>query len=88
MRLIGTLLQDGKTIESRDGRQFELPVRGTSRTGFPQVLIDAQRVGGDAAFRRQSAENWIGYDVEFVCLNGETGFNYDIMPAKQKDQDK
>ena len=88
MRLIGTLLPDGKTVESRDGRKFELPVRGTSNLGFPQVLIDAQRVGGDGGFRRQSAEEWIGYDVEFLCLNGETGFNYDIIPAKQKDQDK
>jgi hypothetical protein len=88
MRLIGKLLENGSTIETQDGRRFELPIRGASQNGFPQVLIDAQRVGGDSCFRRQSAENWIGYDVEFVCLNGETGFNYDIMPIKQKDQDK
>lgn len=88
MRLIGKLLENGSTIETQDGRRFELPIRGASQNGFPQVLIDAQRVGGDSCFRRQSAESWIGYDVEFVCLNGETGFNYDIMPFKQKDQDK
>jgi hypothetical protein len=88
MRLIGTLLSDGKTVESRDGRKFELPIRGASQNGYPQVLIDAQRVGGDGCFKRQSVESWVGYDVEFMCLNGETGFNYDILPAKQKDQDK
>jgi len=88
MRLIGKLLQNGSTVETNDGRRFELPLRGSSANGYPQVLIDAQRVGGESFFKRQTVEKWVGHDVEFLCLNGETGFNYEIMPIKKKDPDK
>lgn len=80
MRLTGKIAQDGKAVETNDGKRFELPIRATGRDGFPEVLIDAQKVGGDAAFRRQSITEWIGYPVEFMSFNGETAFNFEIQP--------
>jgi hypothetical protein len=83
MRLIGKITQDGKAVEAQDGRVFGLPIRTIGQDGFPEVLIDAQRVGGDAQFRRQSIREWIGFPVEFMSLNGETGFNFEIYPLPQ-----
>jgi hypothetical protein len=80
MRLTGKITQDGTAVETQEGKRFELPIRATDRDGFPEVLIDAQKVGGDAQFRRQSIKEWIGFPVEFMSLNGETAFNFEIQP--------
>lgn len=79
MRLRGKITDDGRSVEVAGGKQFILPFRGTDRNGFPEVLIDAQRVGGDGMFRRQSIAKWIGWPVEFMTANGETGFSFEIL---------
>lgn len=79
MRLIGTITENGRAVRTEDGKEFGLPLRGNDRDGFPEVLIGALRVGGDDMFRRQSVKDWIGYQVEFLTVNNETGFNFEIM---------
>lgn len=80
-RLTGIISESGETVVTHDGAQFQLPLRGRDSEGYPTVLIDAQRVGGDSCFRRQSIKNWIGYPVEFLTSTGETGFNFEIVPV-------
>jgi hypothetical protein len=79
MRLIGTITENGTAVRTKDGKEFVLPLRGTDREGFPEVLIGALRVGGDDMFRRQSIKQWIGYEVQFLTVNNETGFNFEIV---------
>jgi hypothetical protein len=79
-RLVGKITESGDSVVTQDGTQFKLPFRATGRDGYPEVLIDAQRVGGDSCFRRQSITKWIGHEVEFLTGDGETGFNFEILP--------
>ena len=88
MRLIGTITENGTAVRTKDGKEFGLPLRGTDREGFPEVLIGALQVGGDDMFRRQSIKKWIGYEVQFLTVNNETGFNFEIMrPVEPEEAD-
>jgi len=78
IRLKGIIAQDGSSVETADGKKFGIPTRGTASDGWPAVLIDAQRVDGEAQWKRQSVKKWVGFPVEFLSANGETGFNFEI----------
>jgi len=46
---------------------------------FPEVLIDATRVGGKSEWRRQSIQPYIGMTVEFITNTSECGYNFIII---------
>jgi hypothetical protein len=79
--LTGTIKNDG-FVETPDGKLFILPIRGTDKKGFPEVLINAESVGGRGEFTRQSIEPFIGMEVEFVTVNGKYCFNFTIINSK------
>ena len=77
MKLTGVIKSNG-FVETLDGRLFILPIRGTDKSGFPEVLIDATCVGGNGTFKRQSIQPFIGMEVEFTTNNGVYGYNFTI----------
>jgi len=77
--LTGIIQKDG-TVLAEDGTIHNLPVRGTDKEGFKEVLIDAKEAGGDGSFYRQSIKPYIGMTVEFVRVNkGSAGYNFIIL---------
>ncbi len=77
MKLIGVIKSDG-FVETSDGKLFILPIRGTDKSGVPEVLIDATSVGGSGCFKRQSIKPFIGMQVEFITNDGLFGYNFII----------
>ena len=78
MKKIGRIKNDG-FVETEDVKFFILPIRGTDDLGFPEVLIDAKRVGGSSEWKRQSIKEYIGMQVEFITLNNIGGYNFTII---------
>lgn len=78
-KLLGIIKPDG-TVETSDGRKFELPIRGKDNLGFPEVLIDARNVGLSGSFKRQSVMPLIGKKCEFILSpNGKVGYNFVVI---------
>ena len=79
---IGTIQKDGTVIEE-DGSVYELPIRRFDKE-FPEVLIDAKKVGGDGWMYRQSIEPFVGMRCSFVKYlrpdGGYTGDNFEVIP--------
>jgi hypothetical protein len=79
MKKIGIIREDG-FVETEDGKLFILPLRGTDKFGFPEVLIDAKNVGGKSTWQRQSIKDYIGMKVEFITINNVGGYDFKIIP--------
>ena len=78
-QLFGIIREDA-TVLADDGTVHKLPVRGTDKDGYKQVLIDATEVDGDGEFTRQSIRPYVGMRVEFTRIEyGLQGFNYKII---------
>ena len=78
-QLFGIIREDA-TVLADDGTVHKLPVRGTDKDGYKQVLIDATEVDGDGEFTRQSIRPYVGMRVEFTRIGyGLQGFNYKII---------
>ena len=79
MMLEGIILKDA-TVRAKDETIYQLPVRGTDKNGYSEVLIDAKDVGGKGNFSSQSIYPYIGLKVEFyVVRKGFKGFNFRII---------
>lgn len=78
-QVFGTIRKDS-TVLADDGTVHKLPIRGTSKDGYDEILIDAISVGGDIDTRRQSIKPFIGMRVEFTRVD-ETlkGFDFKII---------
>jgi len=76
--LKGIIKSDG-SVETPDGKNFILPIRGTDESGFPKVLIDVTSIGGSGIVKRQSIKPFIGMEVEFITYNGTEGYNFNIV---------
>lgn len=77
--LIGIITSNG-CVKLYDGRVLSLPHRGTDDYGYPQVIIDAELVGGDSSMYRQSVKPYIGMKCRFILNEGaKCGFNYTII---------
>jgi hypothetical protein len=77
--LIGIITKDG-TVKTDDGREFEIGSRGVDKEGYPEVIIDAKKVGGDGWMHRQSVKPYVGMRCSFVIYNGKHGDNYEVLP--------
>lgn len=78
--LIGIITADG-FVEVKDGRKFQIGKRGTDEEGYPEVVIDAESVGGDGWMYRQSIKPYIGMMCSFVTANGTHGYNFEVLPV-------
>ena len=78
MKLTATVLNNGY-VKTKNNTLFLLPIRGTDKEGYPQVLIDASNVGGTSSFKRQSIKPYIGMNVEFITQDGKHGYNFIII---------
>ena len=77
--LIGIIRKDGSVL-AEDGSIQWLPIRGTDKEGYPEVLMDAKEVGGKGTFQGQSIKPFIGMTVEFVRANKKyKGYNFTIL---------
>lgn len=75
----GIIQADG-TILEEDNNTHYLPFRGTDNEGYPEVLMDAETVGGEGFFYRQSIKPFIGMKVSFQYNIGSFGrFNHVII---------
>lgn len=72
----GIIQKDG-TVIGEDNELYKLPFRGTDDYGYPEVLIDARKLGKDGPFRRQSIKDFIGATVEFEPYG--SGYNFEII---------
>ena len=82
MILKGKIKNNG-TVETPDGRVFQLPVRGTDEKGYPEVLIDSSVVDELGGFKRKSILPYIGMEVEFTTNDGTSGgYNFTIIADK------
>ena len=81
--LTGILQKNGSVI-AEDGTIHWPGTRGTDKYGYPEILIDAKKVGGDGCFYRQSVKPYIGMTVKFVRHGGKKyqGYNFEIVPNK------
>ncbi len=81
--LTGVIRKNG-TVLAEDGTIHNLPVRGTDREGYKEVLIDAKSIGGRGSFSRQSVKPYIGMTVRFYRNGGKefNGYNFEIIPDK------
>ena len=81
--LTGILQKDGSVI-AEDGTIHWPGTRGADKEGYPEILIDAKKVGGDGLFHRQSVKPYIGMTVKFVRHGGKKyqGYNFEIIPNK------
>jgi len=85
MILEGIIQEDARVL-GEDGNVYHLPVRGTDEEGYPEVLIDAEEIGGDGWMYRQSVKPYIGMKVLFYKNPGaKEGFNYKII-NKEKNE--
>jgi len=80
MKLTGVIKSDG-FVETPEGKLFILPIRGTDKSGFSEVLIDATSVGGSGEFKRQSIKPFIGMKVDFSTNNGIHGYDFIIKSS-------
>lgn len=80
METLTGIIQKDATVLAEDGTLHQLPIRGTDKEGYPEVLVDAKEVGGSGSFYRQSVKPFIGMTAEFV-RNGNKfqGFNFIII---------
>jgi len=77
--LIGIIQKNGSVI-AEDGTIHYLPRRGTDSEGYPEVLIDAEDVGGEGYMCRQSIKPFIEMSVEFVRVSKRSqGYNFVIL---------
>lgn len=76
-KLIGIIDKDGY-VYLDSGKRFQLPIRGNDN-GYPEVLIDAKKVGGDGSFYRQSVQPFIGMKCEFFTTNEINGYDFKII---------
>lgn len=77
--ITGVIMEDGSVL-AEEGTVHYLPIRGTDKEGYKEVLIDAKNVGGDGWMNRQSVKPYIGRTVEFVRVNKKyQGFNFVII---------
>jgi len=77
--LVGIITKDG-TVILADDREFEIGSRGTDDEGYPEVIIDAKKVGGDGYMYRQSIKPYIGMVCRFTTYNGKHGDNFEVIP--------
>jgi len=78
MKLEGIIQKDG-VVRGEDGKKYYLPVRGTDKEGYPEVLINAREVGGKDLFHKQSIKNYVGMRVKFLISPTGEGYNYKII---------
>lgn len=72
----GTILEDG-------GKTHRLPVRGTDKEEYPEVLVDATAVGGKGFMYRQSVKPFIGMRVKFSRVKPDTdAYNHIILKSE------
>ena len=74
-----------KDVLGDNNNIYHLPVRGITKNGYKEVLIDAEGVGGDGSFSRQSVEHYIGMRVEFVVSPTGYGYNYKVLDQNIND---
>lgn len=80
MEVITGIIQNDASVIAEDGTIHFLPVRGTDSEGYKEVLVDAQDVGKEGSFVRQSVKPFIGMTVEFVRINSKSrGFDFKII---------
>ncbi len=79
-KLTGTILASGWVMCDTTGRLFQLDWRGTDSEGYPEVLIDASKVGGDYSFKKQSIKPYIGMKCTFtINTMYPKAFNFKII---------
>lgn len=78
----GTIQKDGMILED-GGNAHMLPVRGTDKEDYPEVLVDATEVGGKGFMYRQSVKQFIGMRVMFSRVKPDTdAYNHIILKPK------
>lgn len=86
MQLEGIIVEDGSVIVK--GKKFRMPIRGTTKNGYPEVLIDALAVYGKGYFQRQSIEPYVGMRCKFQCTEHNykinIGYNFEVINEKHK----
>jgi hypothetical protein len=80
METLYGIIREDATVLADDGTIHNLPVRGTDKDGYPEILIDAKDIGGDDDFYRQSIKPFVGMRVTFGRVEkGYQGFNYKVI---------
>lgn len=83
MELLKGVIQENGSVLAEDGTIHWLPINGTDKKGYPEVLIDAKEVGGSGWMVRQSIKPYIGMEVEFLRNSKKCqGFNFVILKNK------
>jgi len=83
--LEGIIQKDGYNVLGDNGKTYCLPVRGTDKDGYPEVLIDGKPIGMQEWMARQSVQPYIGMRVSFTGYSGTNeGSNYEIIPPEDK----
>lgn len=72
----GTILHNGNVL-AEDGKIYTLPIRGTDKDGFPEVLLDVREIGGTGEVVRKSIQPFITMTVEFIPKG--KGYNFKII---------
>lgn len=84
MLRFGTIGKDGKVVE--DPLVHVLPIRGTDKEGYPEVLIDATQVGGKGYASRQSVKPFVGMRVSFQRTDDGQPFNFCVLPTETREE--
>lgn len=77
------VIQEDFSVLGEDGKTYHLEgPRSIDDEGYPELLIDAKKMGYGGSFARQTIKPFIGASVSFVLSPTNHAYNFEVTKLK------